>query len=646
MIHALFWNLAGMRRVHRAMMVASVAVLVSLMGTSAAGANGVPLEKGDVLAGVGNGIIKHFNSSGTLLDEINNGRETTYVTGMCFDSKSNLYATDFDGGMSKFDESGNLLVSEFGEGFGADPESCAVDSADDVYVGQADGEAKVLKFDTSGKLLASYEMEREDRGTDWIDLAADGCTIHYTSEGDEIKAFNVCTDEQLPPVATELPGPCYAHRILADGSELVACSSVVEHVNAAGEIIKTYEPGGTGSLFALNLDPDGITFWTGDLFSGEVWRINIATGDVVTTFNAGVFTALGGLTVVGEITQTSRIELSPVSAENPVGTTHTVTATVTEGGKAAEGVSVTFTVTGANPQTGEGTTNSSGQATFTYEGKTAGTDEIVASFKDKGGETHESNQATKVWTSTGGKPTETTTSLSGGGSTGGNITVEEGTPVSDTATITGVNASSASGTVTYRVYADSRCEGTAIGAGTEPVVDGSGAASESETLAPGTYYWQASYSGDEDNEASTSECGSEVETVEEPGPPPPECTMAVGKAIVSVRKEGELERHNLSNRLSTNLAAKQKLVYKWESGASKFTLTKLTKATCEVKPTSKLFSGKAEGAVDGEGGWIAEFRIRTTNKGGYTFHIAIKKPKEQAIRFTDKAKELSSEKIS
>jgi hypothetical protein len=39
-------------------------------------------------------------------------------------------------------------------------------------------------------------------------------------------------------------------------------------------------------------------------------------------------------------------------------------------------------------------------------------------------------------------------------------------------------------------------------------------ASTAVTLAtPGTYYWQASYSGDPTNAASTSTCGSEVETV-------------------------------------------------------------------------------------------------------------------------------------
>jgi len=59
-------------------------------------------------------------------------------------------------------------------------------------------------------------------------------------------------------------------------------------------------------LFALNLDPDGTSFWTGDLGGdNKVFRVDIASGAVLTSFNtlqAGDNT-LGGLTVFGEITQ-------------------------------------------------------------------------------------------------------------------------------------------------------------------------------------------------------------------------------------------------------------------------------------------------------------------------------------------------------
>jgi hypothetical protein len=201
-----------------------------------------------------------------------------------------------------------------------------------------------------------------------------------------------------PPFATALPAsPCYAHRILRNGEELVACTAKVLRLNSEGKVSHEYEPEPGGFLFALNLDPDGETFWTAGYVTGKIYRINIATGAVVGEFTATPASFLGGIAVVGEITAPPKISLAPASAENPVGATHTVTATASEGGKPLAGVTVTFTVTGANPRTSSTATSSSGEASFTYKGEHAGEDRILATFKDKAGKTAESNVATKIW---------------------------------------------------------------------------------------------------------------------------------------------------------------------------------------------------------------------------------------------------------
>ena len=122
--------------------------------------------------------------------------------------------------------------------------------------------------------------------------------------------------------------------------------------------------------------------------------------------------------------------------------------------------------------------------------------------------------------------TSTSTSMSGGGESGASISVPEGTAVSDTAMLSGTNASTATGSVTYSVYSDSGCT-MAVSTGTAQSVTTPGSLPASSPVAlstPGTYYWQASYSGDSANAASTSACGSEVETVTSPvvalvGPP-------------------------------------------------------------------------------------------------------------------------------
>jgi hypothetical protein len=109
--------------------------------------------------------------------------------------------------------------------------------------------------------------------------------------------------------------------------------------------------------------------------------------------------------------------------------------------------------------------------------------------------------------------TSLSTTLSGEGKEGGTITVLEGAKVKDKATLSGTNSASASGKILYKVYSDSGCQTLVKEAGEVTVTSGSVPASTEEQLAGGAYYWQATYSGDALHQASTSICGSEVETV-------------------------------------------------------------------------------------------------------------------------------------
>jgi GDSL-like Lipase/Acylhydrolase family len=113
-------------------------------------------------------------------------------------------------------------------------------------------------------------------------------------------------------------------------------------------------------------------------------------------------------------------------------------------------------------------------------------------------------------------PTTVTTTLTGGEEEGAEIEVEEGTPVSDEATLSGAKAATAKGVVSYFVYADNECTELAASAGEGAVVEGAAAPSEAVTLPHGTYYWQAEYRGDGVNQASVSPCGGEIEVVTAP----------------------------------------------------------------------------------------------------------------------------------
>jgi hypothetical protein len=109
--------------------------------------------------------------------------------------------------------------------------------------------------------------------------------------------------------------------------------------------------------------------------------------------------------------------------------------------------------------------------------------------------------------------TTTSTSLSGGGQSGETITVPEGTAVTDNATLSGKQAAKATGKVSYKVYSDNTCTKLVTEAGEVEVTGGVVPASNPETLAQGTYYWTASYSGDNSNKPSSSKCGAETVTV-------------------------------------------------------------------------------------------------------------------------------------
>jgi hypothetical protein len=116
------------------------------------------------------------------------------------------------------------------------------------------------------------------------------------------------------------------------------------------------------------------------------------------------------------------------------------------------------------------------------------------------------------------------TTLAGGGQSGPNITVLPNTPVTDTAVITGTNASAATGVVTYTVFADAGCtqqvRAFSVGTDIRSVAGGAAGASGALALPLGTYYFRATYSGDETHAPAQSTCGGEVLTVAVPPPPP------------------------------------------------------------------------------------------------------------------------------
>jgi streptogramin lyase len=277
--------------------------IVSFIGAILfSGASAQAFTLGDVFASVGNGEVNVYTPTGTLVQTLN----TTlggFTTGSAFDSQGNFYVTDFsDANLSRFNPSGTLL-GNFGSGYTTAPESIVFDGSGNSFVGEAGGDHHVQKLSPTGANIGQFFPAIENVGTDWVDLASDQHTLFYTSEGTSIKRFDVATNTQLSDFATGLPGAhAFAFRLLSDGGVLVADSSAVLRLNSTGTIVHTYNIAGATDLFALNLDPDNTTFWTGDSTNGNIYHLNIATGALVNTIATGAVQNLFGLSVSGQIT--------------------------------------------------------------------------------------------------------------------------------------------------------------------------------------------------------------------------------------------------------------------------------------------------------------------------------------------------------
>jgi hypothetical protein len=260
---------------------------------------------GHVLVSVGNGLVQEWDVSGatpTLARTLDTTKGTGVETaGLAFDSAGTLYVADFEANdVSHFNGDATLFGS-FGSGYNLDPESIVFDTSGNAYVGQADGDKTVLKFSPSGAPLASFSPATEDRGTDWVELAPDQCTLYYTSEGTSVKRFNVCTNTQLSDFATALPGTGFAVKLLSDGGALVADTDSIVRLDSSGNVVQQYGSGESqfGVWFSLALDPSGTAFWAGDVITGTVKKFDLSSGNELASFTTGASApdAAGGLAV-------------------------------------------------------------------------------------------------------------------------------------------------------------------------------------------------------------------------------------------------------------------------------------------------------------------------------------------------------------
>jgi hypothetical protein len=276
-------------------------------------------QTGDVFAGVGTGQYKVYDNAGTFKETITQPTPSGFTTGCAFNnSESHLYTTNFSlNEVVRFQSAPPAHLADQvlptpgvtpTPGPEASNESISFMASGNYLVGHADGGADVHQYTETALLVAEYDVATEDRGSDWIDLAANQTTLFYTSEGQRVLRFDIGTNTQMADFATGLPGSAaYALRILppgdGSGGVLVADTQTIVRLDGSGTVVQQYDAPGEDLWFALNLDPNGTSFWSGDASTNNFYRFNIASGAIeVGPINTGPGTSLAGLCLKGEPT--------------------------------------------------------------------------------------------------------------------------------------------------------------------------------------------------------------------------------------------------------------------------------------------------------------------------------------------------------
>jgi hypothetical protein len=416
------------------------------------------------------------------------------------------------------------------------------------------GSVELFPPNSCGNVAPSAVIAGSNTGFNTVDgvgTDAHGTIYANSSVNESIQIFPAGTNGNVAPTSTisgSNTGLGYPDDIVVGfDSKLYVTSGFGGPVNS----VTVYAPGATGNatpvqnITGSNTDfglPDDLAVDTsGDVFVTDSesslgpavleWNSG-ATGNVApnsslvgsnTTFEEPEGVAVAGPPGQSSPTLTSQVASSSISLGQ--GTSDTATLA---GGSSPTG-SLEFRLYGPGDPTCSGApaytspfVNVTGDGNYpspsftpTATGNYSWVDDYSGDSNNSGSETQCTDPHEQVTVSNVSQtPTQTSTSLSGGGQSGGTISVSPGTAVTDQATISGTNASSASGTVTYSVFSDAECTVSAGSGGTKTVTGGAVGPSDPVSLTtPGTYYWQATYSGDTTNQGSSSTCGSEVETV-------------------------------------------------------------------------------------------------------------------------------------
>jgi hypothetical protein len=279
--------------------VGALAALVLLWSPQA---QALPFNIGDIFAAVNNGNVQHYNAAGNLLETLNTG-QGGFTTGMAFDASQNLHVTNFSvNSISTFNNQGVLQAGTCCAGSSL-PESITINNAGNRIVTYVGGGIRVWNAAGVQQGATILPSTRADFG----DLRADQTTFIFGQEGNRILTVDLNTGVAGADFSNSVIN-AFGMRVLADGRVLVADRDNVKLLDSNGAVVGTYDVTGENSWFALNLNPGGTSFWSGNFGSGIMYEFDIETGthvdDFTQTINTGAAgNSFFGLAIFGERTQ-------------------------------------------------------------------------------------------------------------------------------------------------------------------------------------------------------------------------------------------------------------------------------------------------------------------------------------------------------
>ncbi|MCB1624360.1 MAG: hypothetical protein KDI32_07215 [Pseudomonadales bacterium] len=192
------------------------------------------------------------------------------------------------------------------------------------------GDGHVWHFKSDGKLIKEYATQTHGGmggflGVTMSTLSADGKTLVYCSEtGPRLMRYDLANDKQLPDLQSFQPpfqGPpamFFAMEYAPNGMLYVLRGGRVEVVDDSGATKREIALPGFGWAI-MDITTDGRYGYVGNYFSGDVLKIELASGAQLGTIKTGGAKALAGVVEYqGEGTRAARAQIVSKRTNAPI----------------------------------------------------------------------------------------------------------------------------------------------------------------------------------------------------------------------------------------------------------------------------------------------------------------------------------------